>query len=107
MVWPLREECRGRAFLPNRQRHGDGLGSYRLMRAATGLLARRILWLLPTLFGLVCLTFLIAHVIPADPAALVVGDAATPHIGRSPDEAWPGPSAARAVRPLPSLRRGR
>ena len=48
------------------------------MRGATALIARRVAWLLPTLLGLAAMTFLVAHVIPADPAALVVGDAATP-----------------------------
>jgi peptide/nickel transport system permease protein len=48
------------------------------MPATAALLARRILWLIPTLFGLVLLTFVIAHVIPSDPAGLVAGDTATP-----------------------------
>ncbi len=39
---------------------------------------RRGLWLVPTLCGLMILTFVIAHVIPADPAGLVAGDTATP-----------------------------
>jgi peptide/nickel transport system permease protein len=39
---------------------------------------RRGLWLIPTLIGLMVLTFVIAHVIPADPAGLVAGDTATP-----------------------------
>ena len=42
------------------------------------LAASRLLWLVPTLCGLVLLTFAIAHVIPADPAGLVAGDTATP-----------------------------
>nr|WP_264185743.1 ABC transporter permease [Roseicella aerolata] len=39
---------------------------------------RRILLALPALFGLVLLTFVLTRVIPADPAATLAGDAATP-----------------------------
>lgn len=48
------------------------------MSPVVALIVRRGLWLLPTVGGLMVLTFLIAHVIPADPAGLVAGDAATP-----------------------------
>lgn len=41
------------------------------------LVAGRLLWLAPTLLGLVALTFAIARVIPADPAALAAGEAAS------------------------------
>jgi ABC-type dipeptide/oligopeptide/nickel transport system permease component len=40
--------------------------------------ARRLLWFLPTLAGVAALTFTISHVIPADPAALLAGETASP-----------------------------
>ncbi len=39
---------------------------------------RRVLLAIPALFGLVLLTFVLTRVIPADPAATLAGDAATP-----------------------------
>jgi peptide/nickel transport system permease protein len=39
---------------------------------------KRILYFIPTLLGLLLLTFVISRVIPADPAALVAGEMATP-----------------------------
>lgn len=39
---------------------------------------RRILLAIPALFGLVILTFVLSRVVPADPAAALAGDAATP-----------------------------
>ena len=39
---------------------------------------RRVAWFAPTLLGVVALTFAISHVIPADPAALLAGEMATP-----------------------------
>lgn len=41
------------------------------------LAANRLFWLFPTLFGLLVITFVISHVIPADPVAFVAGDNAT------------------------------
>lgn len=41
------------------------------------LILNRFFWFFPTLFGLVVITFLISHVIPADPVAFVAGDNAT------------------------------
>jgi peptide/nickel transport system permease protein len=41
------------------------------------IIANRLAWLLPTVLGLVAITFLITHVVPSDPAALVAGDGAT------------------------------
>lgn len=38
---------------------------------------RRLAWFVPTLLGLLVVTFTIAHVIPADPVALIAGDTAT------------------------------
>lgn len=38
----------------------------------------RLAWFVPTLLGLLLVTFTISHVIPADPVALVAGDLATP-----------------------------
>ena len=38
----------------------------------------RLAWFVPTLLGLLVVTFVISHVIPADPVALVAGDTATP-----------------------------
>jgi len=42
------------------------------------LLARRLAWFLPTVLGLLAVTFVISRVIPADPVALVAGETATP-----------------------------
>ena len=42
------------------------------------LLLRRLLWFIPTLLGLLAVTFVISHVIPADPVALIAGETATP-----------------------------
>jgi ABC-type dipeptide/oligopeptide/nickel transport system permease component len=39
---------------------------------------RRLAWFVPTLLGLLAITFVISRVIPADPVALVAGDTATP-----------------------------
>lgn len=39
--------------------------------------ANRLAWLLPTVAGLLAITFFITHIIPSDPAALAAGDAAT------------------------------
>src|SRR5258705_13827905 len=38
----------------------------------------RLLWFIPTLLGLLIVTFVISRVIPADPVALVAGETATP-----------------------------
>jgi ABC-type dipeptide/oligopeptide/nickel transport system permease component len=42
------------------------------------LVLRRLAWFLPTLLGLLGVTFVISRVIPADPIALVAGEIATP-----------------------------
>jgi ABC-type dipeptide/oligopeptide/nickel transport system permease component len=42
------------------------------------LLLHRLLWFVPTLLGLLALTFIVSRVIPADPVALVAGETATP-----------------------------
>src|SRR5256886_10055932 len=42
------------------------------------LLVRRLAWFVPTLLGLLAITFLISRVVPADPVALVAGETATP-----------------------------
>jgi peptide/nickel transport system permease protein len=42
------------------------------------LLLRRLAWFVPTLLGLLAVTFVISRVIPGDPVALVAGDTATP-----------------------------
>jgi ABC-type dipeptide/oligopeptide/nickel transport system permease component len=42
------------------------------------LVLRRLAWFVPTLLGLLAITFVISRVIPADPVALVAGDTATP-----------------------------
>jgi len=47
------------------------------MRLAA-LVARRLAWFLPTVLGLLAVTFVISRVIPADPVALVAGETATP-----------------------------
>jgi peptide/nickel transport system permease protein len=38
----------------------------------------RLAWFVPTLLGLLVITFVVSRVIPADPVALVAGDTATP-----------------------------
>jgi ABC-type dipeptide/oligopeptide/nickel transport system permease component len=48
--------------------HGSGLTAFAL---------RRLVWSMATVAGVVAVTFLISHVIPADPAALVAGERAT------------------------------
>lgn len=40
--------------------------------------ARRLLWSCATLLGVVCITFTISNIIPADPASLIAGDSASP-----------------------------
>ena len=42
------------------------------------LVLRRLAWFVPTLLGLLAVTFVISRVIPADPVALVAGEIATP-----------------------------
>ncbi len=42
------------------------------------LLLHRVAWFVPTLLGLLAVTFVISHVIPADPVALLAGETATP-----------------------------
>src|SRR5262245_42207632 len=42
------------------------------------LLWRRLVWFVPTLLGLLAVTFVISRVMPADPVALVAGETATP-----------------------------
>jgi peptide/nickel transport system permease protein len=40
-------------------------------------LLRRLVWSIATLLGVVCITFTISNIIPADPAALIAGDSAS------------------------------
>src|SRR5437867_7027090 len=42
------------------------------------LLLHRLAWFVPTLLGLLVVTFVISRVIPSDPVALVAGETATP-----------------------------
>jgi ABC-type dipeptide/oligopeptide/nickel transport system permease component len=42
------------------------------------LIVRRLAWFVPTLLGLMVVTFVISRVIPADPVGLVAGETATP-----------------------------
>ena len=42
------------------------------------MMARRFLWMPPTLFGLVLIVFAISHVIPSDPARVMAGENAPP-----------------------------
>ena len=42
------------------------------------LIINRMLWLVPTLVGLMVITFTISHIIPADPIAFFAGENATP-----------------------------
>src|SRR6266571_4806574 len=43
-----------------------------------GFIARRFLLAIPSLFGLLVLTFFLIRVVPADPAAALAGENATP-----------------------------
>lgn len=47
------------------------------MRALV-LIVNRLLWFVPTLIGLMVITFTISHIIPADPVAFFAGENATP-----------------------------
>lgn len=42
------------------------------------LIVNRLLWLVPTLLGLLAIVFVISHVIPADPASFAAGENASP-----------------------------
>ena len=42
------------------------------------MIARRCLWMPPTLFGLVLIVFVISHIIPSDPARIMAGENAPP-----------------------------
>jgi len=42
------------------------------------LVVNRLAWFVPTLLGLLAIVFFISHVVPADPAAFVAGENATP-----------------------------
>ena len=44
---------------------------------ALALTVNRLIWLVPTLLGLLVITFTISHIIPADPIAFIAGDNAT------------------------------
>ena len=46
------------------------------MRALV-LTVNRLIWFVPTLLGLLIITFTISHIIPADPIAFIAGDNAT------------------------------
>ena len=48
------------------------------MGPVRGVALKRLAWLVPTLLGVVAITFVISHVIPADPVRLIAGDTATP-----------------------------
>ena len=41
------------------------------------LISSRLLWFVPTLFGLIALVFTISHIIPSDPVKVIAGDQAT------------------------------
>src|SRR3984885_9780836 len=42
------------------------------------MVARRIVWMPPTLFGLVLIVFAISHIVPSDPARVMAGEKAPP-----------------------------
>ena len=44
----------------------------------------RLVWFVPTLLGLLVVTFVISRVVPADPVALVAGETATPSLPHNP-----------------------
>jgi peptide/nickel transport system permease protein len=69
---------------------------------------RRVAWLAPTLLGVVALTFAISHVIPADPAALLAGEMASPEqIARVRGEhGLDQPASVQFVRYLGRIARG-
>ena len=41
------------------------------------MIARRCLWMPPTLFGLLLIVFTVSHVIPSDPARVMAGENAS------------------------------
>ncbi len=45
---------------------------------SAGYLARRLLGVVPALFGVLAVTFVLVHAVPGDPAVLLAGEAATP-----------------------------
>src|ERR1700722_6701005 len=60
------------------------LGLPRLRRAADthemkllAMIARRCLWMPPTLFGLLLIVFAVSHIIPSDPARIMAGENAS------------------------------
>ena len=48
------------------------------MMIVLALIARRIVWMPPTLLGLLLIVFTVSHVIPADPAQVMAGENASP-----------------------------
>src|SRR5262245_1288466 len=69
-------EVRGRV----RGLRAPGAACY-VLRSSMRVLAlvlHRLAWFVPTLLGLLAVTFVISRVIPADPVALLAGDTATP-----------------------------
>ena len=67
---------------------------------------RRCALVVPSLLGLLVVTFLLIHAVPSDPAVAMAGDAATPRADRAPAQAIrPRPADLGAVRRL--CRQGR
>ena len=64
-------------------------------------IGKRLVTVIPTLIGVVIVTFLLTRVLPGDPAVYFAGPAATPQsIAEIRKDTRPRPAAARAVRPL-------
>ncbi len=72
------------------------------------MIGKRLVSVIPTLIGVVIVTFLLTRVLPGDPAVYFAGPAATKQVDRGdPQEARPRQAAARAVRPLRQRSRAR
>ena len=64
-------------------------------------IGKRMVTVIPTLFGVVIVTFLLTRVLPGDPAVYFAGPAATPQsIAEIRKNSRPRPPTARTVRPL-------
>ena len=75
------EPGQGRALLPGRQRLRGALDEpvgIEPRGAMLRFVLRRVLTAIPSLLGLLVITFLLIRVVPADPAAALAGDNATP-----------------------------
>ena len=54
----------------------------------SGTIARRLAAAIPSLFGVVIVTFLLTRALPGDPAAFFAGPSATRGVDRADRESW-------------------